>query len=209
VASGSATSGLVTSGPVMSRGRAPARGALRVVRGGARLAAGCLAAALAWLLLWATVPRVLGWHPTLVIGGSMAPSINRGDIVVVRPVGPSGLGVGAVVTFADPGRGGQLVTHRIVQVLDGDRYRTRGDHNHDPDPQPVPRSAIRGRAVLRLPYLGRPVLWARDRSWTPLGVLATAIGIVFALLPAPASPRRPGRRDGSVRPPVALDLHET
>lgn len=183
-------------------GEAPGRHSRAAAAAVPRAIGFTVVAGVLWLVLWATLPRLIGWRPTLIVGGSMAPSIERGDVVLVRPVGQGSLGVGAVVTFPDPNRGGRLVTHRIVALLADGQVQTRGDHNHDPDPQPVRRTAIQGRAVLRIPYVGRPVIWAQDRRWGPLGALAFAVVGVGAVLGRRRAPRegRLGGRQGGLGP---------
>src|SRR5688572_678033 len=73
-----------------------------------------------------------GLRPFVVRSGSMEPAIDTGDVVVSRPVHPDQLGPGDVVTFRDPTRSAELVTHRVVEVSrQGDQYAfvTKGDAN--------------------------------------------------------------------------------
>ncbi len=57
-------------------------------------------------------------------GGSMAPFIWDGDLVLVRPAGHSGILVGDVICYeAPPGR---LVLHRVIK-RDQERFVTKGD----------------------------------------------------------------------------------
>ena len=147
-----------------------------------------IVAGAAWMLIWATIPRALGWQPIVITGGSMEPAIERGDIILARPVPTSALVPGAVITFTDPNRPGQLITHRIVSIKPDGSLETRGDHNGTPDPQSVAVRTVRGRAVLRLPYLGRPVVWIQQQNWPPLA------GSVFVLVASLALVSRSRRR---------------
>jgi signal peptidase I len=110
---------------------------------------GCVVAG---LLLAAVVPLALGWTPSVVVSGSMAPGIHRGDVVVVQWTDGIGLHPGQIVTFDGPqGR----TTHRIVSVLPDGRYLTKGDGNAGPDSTPVTPSEVVGVVRLVVPYAGR------------------------------------------------------
>ena len=89
-----------------------------------------------------------GWiRPVLVSGGSMEPSVMRGDVcIAVRhlPVRD-----GDVVLYATPDR--KLVLHRAVSVTEEGEVITRGDANTHEDRVPVALERIVGRAVCVIP----------------------------------------------------------
>src|SRR5262245_42576463 len=92
-----------------------------------RLVAVGLAVA-ALVAAWATLaPSQLGGPVSyaLVVGSSMEPKLERGDLVVTRPA--ADYRVGDVVLFHDRDLG-RDVLHRIVAVGDG-RFVTKGDNN--------------------------------------------------------------------------------
>lgn len=128
-------------------------------------AAHVLLAGILWLTLWATVPRLFGWHPTVITGGSMMPNIQPGDIVVTKDAAGTEVVVGAVITFEDPGARAHLVTHRVVELLADGTVRTKGDANQSADSFTVRSSEVRGRAVLRIPAIGLPLLWMEQGRW--------------------------------------------
>jgi signal peptidase len=142
---------------------------------------------------------VTGGTLFVVAGGSMEPTIPRGSLVVVRPVGtvPS---VGDAVTLRGPG--GTFVTHRVIRMaeIDGVAYlELRGDANAAPDPVLAPASAVVGRVEVVVPHAGRVQLaLARPSGW--LVVLGGALtcwlaGAVLRLPPASSGELRPsGRR---------------
>jgi len=136
-------------------------------------------AAILWALLWATLPRMFGWQPTVITGHSMSPTIALGDIVLTRPVTAEGLVPGAVITFEDPNHPGRLVTHRIIEIQPDGMVRTRGDNNQSADTQLVSPGAVQGRAVLRIPSLGLPLVWAQTGAF---GILILSLGILALLL---------------------------
>ena len=125
-----------------------------------------LAAAATWLiggfvitlLLAAAVPLALGMHSYTVRSGSMTPAIETGDIVVTREIAPAEASVGEIVTFKDPGGGGELITHRVRDTeRRGDRvsFLTRGDANNTFERWNVAVDGTIGRVAYRLPMAGR------------------------------------------------------
>ena len=135
---------------------------------------------LATLLAWATLgagaalgaavaaPIVVGWRSLAVLSGSMAPTLQTGDEIVVRPVAPVALRVGDVVTFNDPSRGDVLVTHRVRDVrVTGATVHvvTRGDANDGSERWSVAADGRVGRVAYRLPKVG----YATVAAGGPLG----------------------------------------
>jgi len=107
----------------------------------------------------------LGWaahfvlEPVRVAGGSMAPTLQPGDIVFVmlgsRPI------PGDIALIRAPGH--EQVLHRVVSLGDGGALRTRGDANPVADRDLVPAADVAGRCTAVLPvgrwlasWRGRP-----------------------------------------------------
>ncbi|MGH2572498.1 MAG: signal peptidase I [Actinomycetota bacterium] len=109
------------------------------------------------IVLWGT-----GFRPLIVHSGSMAPSIEVGDLAITKLVRPASVAVGEVITFRDPSRSQTLVTHRVVRRdLTGARYffTTRGDVNHAIERWSVEADGTVGRLVLRVPNIGYGLWW--------------------------------------------------
>ena len=135
-------------------------------------------------ILVGTLPRLIGYEPFVVLGGSMVPSLHSGDLVVVAPTAPTRLGIGDVITFQTVlEQQPVLATHRIVAVAhDGQgvpMFQTRGDANPVVDPTPTAARAVLGRVVLVLPALGYVVTLARER---PVQALLIAIPCLAMLV---------------------------
>ncbi|MEU2347634.1 LamG-like jellyroll fold domain-containing protein [Modestobacter sp. NPDC049651] len=146
---------------------------------------------LALLVLASTVPALLGWQATVVMSGSMEPSISPGDVTVVRPVDSADLHRGQVLLVDDPDSPGRLRLHRLVAVEDGG-LQLRGDANAAADTALVDPSAVHGVGTLRLPGLGLPVLWAQQGRALPVAGTAVALaGLVAAALLYRRSPSAP------------------
>jgi len=140
--------------------RAAARGA------GAFLiwALGGIAGVLALTLL---LPVAFHGRPLTVMSGSMQPTIMTGDVVVALPVAPLDVRPGDIVSFNDPGRGGKLVTHRVRslrQVGGKVSFVTRGDANTGVEKWRVRANHKVSRTVLRVPKLGRALVFGRTRT---------------------------------------------
>lgn len=131
------------------------------------------------------VPRVAGATPYTIITSSMEPSLPPGTLVIVKPVDPSEIRVGDVITVQLESGEDTVVTHRvsgIAQQLDGDvLFETKGDANDAPDTELRLPVQVRGEVWYSLPYLGyvSTALTGGERQWI---ITAIAIGlIVYAL----------------------------
>ncbi|WP_148415577.1 signal peptidase I [Haloferax sp. KTX1] len=97
-----------------------------------------------------------------VLSGSMSPTFDAGDVVVVRDVPPADISEGDIITYREAGSAitderTDRVTHRVVAVdRSGDSpvFRTKGDANEDVDSDPVAADRVVGRVWFHVPYLG-------------------------------------------------------
>ena len=89
------------------------------------------------------VPSIFGKSLITISSDSMSPTYKKGDLVFMEKLddeGKANLKVGDIITFKAPvdldgdGLAGDLNTHEIVEVLDGqNRYVTKGRHNPGKD----------------------------------------------------------------------------
>jgi signal peptidase len=114
----------------------------------------------------------------IVKSGSMEPAIRTGSIVVDRP--EAAYRVGDIVTFGADTKTQVPTTHRIIAIVgEGTNamITTKGDANNAPDPSPTQITAVHGKVLFTVPYLGYILSFARQ----PLG-FAVLIGIPAALI---------------------------
>jgi signal peptidase I len=166
----------------------------RLLRVAVRLA---LAASLVLAALSVALPvyyKLLGDQLLVVTSGSMAPTFEPGDAVVMRSAEVDTLRPQMVITF-QPINGTSLVTHRIASLhtlpdANGQPtayVRTRGDANdvYDPDLTPVANivGVIDGEPAVcgwAPAGCGRLLLWASS----PMGRLAIFVPPLLILIAA-------------------------
>lgn len=110
-------------------------------------------AIVAVVLMWVSF-GLLGFHPVVIVSGSMTPVMDVGDIAILREATIEDIHVGDVIEY---GNGGGSTIHRVVEVLgDGGSVTliTKGDANDSPDVRPVQPNEIRGRVIFSVPKLG-------------------------------------------------------
>jgi signal peptidase I len=164
------------------------------VRLGISLAARAIIFAILGMMAWAVLPFALGWQPTTVMTGSMEPRISAGDVVIARPVPAGTASLGHVLLVDDPDRAGKLRLHRYVEDAPDGGLILRGDANESNDSSPVAPEAVHGVAVLRVPYVGLPVVWIAEKNWGNLAALFVAVSVltVAAAAGSGAAPRDGG-----------------
>lgn len=124
-----------------------------------------------------------GYRPLIVRSGSMAPSIETGDLVLAKFVRPSEVSVGEVVTFRDPSRSQELVTHRVVAIErqgSSVSFVTKGDANTGVERWSVDAVGTVGRVAFRVPKAGYLVAWVGIPA-VRLGLLGVAVVVLGAV----------------------------
>lgn len=117
-----------------------------------------------------------------VVTDSMAPSINRGDVVFVKQVNFNDLNEGDVVTvqFAD---GSGYFTHKIVSVdYIAGAIRTKGDANESEDPQPSLSEQIVGKVWYSVPLLGYLSIALNEVNMVSFSVITATVLIVIIFI---------------------------
>ncbi len=122
-------------------------------------------------------------YPLLAVAsGSMIPTLNVGDLIVVQ----GGLNVsdvkanyttGDIVVFHKPGNPDELIVHRAVENVTGG-LKTKGDNNDHPDFWIITNDDLVGKVVGVVPYLGQVPLFVH----TTTGIMIILIVIVILIL---------------------------
>jgi signal peptidase len=143
-------------------------GRLRAVLGGAgSFCLWVLAGVAGALALTLLLPLAFHGRPLTVMSGSMQPTIMTGDVVIAMPIAPLDARPGDIVSFNDPGRGGKLVTHRVRSMRRSGAkvdFVTKGDANNSVEKWRIDADKNISRTALRLPKLGRALVFARTRT---------------------------------------------
>ena len=109
-----------------------------------------------WLVLLR--PVFLGGPATYVrvTGDSMEPTLDSGDLALVRQQGH--YGNGDIVAFRPPGNKGgwsAVVIHRIVGGSSEEGFIMQGDNNEGKDPWRISEGDIVGKMWFHMPGVGR------------------------------------------------------
>ena len=103
----------------------------------------------------------------------MAPTINTGDIVVLKRLdAPAAIGQVVMVRVPDDARARfgypPVVIHRVVAIAPDGTVTTKGDAKEEIDPFTVPRSAIDTRVLTHIPAAGQA-----------FGFLSSTLGLLW------------------------------
>ena len=124
------------------------------------------------VLLKEQMPLIFGFGTSVVITGSMEPTIAPGDVVIIRKCDE--YNTGDIVTF----KLNSYITHRIVEKT-SDGYFTQGDANNTRDREVISDSIV-GKVVKIIPKAGNFILFIQD----PIRLLILIIFLI-AIFEAP------------------------
>lgn len=110
------------------------------------------------------VPGIFGYKPLIVLSGSMSPTFNYGDMIVVKDVDTGTLKKGDIVSFKNSKK--TITTHRINNIVDG-CYETKGDANNSKDVGVVCPKDVVGKYSYKVPVLGTVIMFIQ----TPIGFI--------------------------------------
>lgn len=120
------------------------------------------------------LPTVFGYAVLEVVSGSMEPTINIGDLIIIKK-NINNLKEGEIVTFYDVN--GSFVTHRIIEINE-DSIITQGDANNTVD-EAINKDKIVGKYIRKIDKLG--ILFKSLKNPIVM-VLILVIGIIICLL---------------------------
>lgn len=119
------------------------------------------------------MPMPFGYGISMVLSGSMEPTLSVNDLVIVHE--QNDYKVDDIIVYQD---GNMLVIHKIIS-MDGDEVVTKGDANDSAD-KPISVTDIKGKAILHIPFFGALVRFLK----TPTGfIMIIAAAIVLFEIP--------------------------
>ncbi len=121
-------------------------------------------------------PSFLGYKNFIVITGSMKPVLNEGDIVITKK--SNNIKENDIISFRV---GNSVITHRVVDIkkTNGKKFFiTQGDANNAIDNNIVEENDIEGLYIMKIPMLGKVVLFLK----TTTGLITLVILLVISLL---------------------------
>jgi signal peptidase len=135
----------------------------------------------------AMIPVAFHWEPTIVMSGSMEPTVMTGDVIVAMPISKDKLNesvkVGHVLLAKDALNPGALITHRVVKILpDNAGYITKGDANESVDINTLLPENIKGVERIRVPYIGIPI--QALKTGNPIPAVIFLVVTIFAQISA-------------------------
>ena len=121
--------------------------------------------------LFLVLPSAFASSLAVVYSGSMAPEMPMGALAMMEPVEPAQIEVGDIIAFNPPWDPDATVSHRVIEVVDGETlsFLTKGDANEDPDFDIVPAANVIGRVTFNVPSLGYLLARVGDYSRSQLG----------------------------------------
>ena len=139
--------------------------------------------------------------PLMVVSsGSMIPTLNVGDIIIVRGVEPQTITVGTIIIFHSPYEYDMPIVHRVIAIdQQGNTisFETKGDNNPGPDGWRVPEQNLMGVYVAKIPYVGLLSLELRGPLGITLIILLIALIIVIEYRESKPSSQQPPVNGGS------------
>lgn len=125
-------------------------------------------------------PLILGYHPVVVLSGSMEPAYHVGSVIYYKAAAFEQIQVGDPITFQNSDDG-VMVTHRVAEKHESERsFETEGDANGSRDPGTVPYTNVVGKASpFCIPYAGYFVSAGKQPPAIAAMVLILLAGMVM------------------------------
>lgn len=113
----------------------------------------------------ASISGFFKYHLVVIGSGSMTPTIEKGDGVMVKKLSEyeiRHLKVGDTLVFK---HSGIVLVHRITKVISSDNkysFRTKGDFNNAEDSFVTSEKDVIGTVLFKVPKIGLPTVWVRE-----------------------------------------------
>ena len=109
------------------------------------------------------LPTIFGYHPLIVLSGSMEPTYPVDSVLYYKAVAQEELKEKDVITYEIDS--GEYITHRIEKIDNGS-YQTKGDANETVDANFVEYSQIKGKvASIHIPIIGKYIKFVNENRF--------------------------------------------
>lgn len=115
-----------------------------------------------------------------VQSGSMEPAIDKGAMIMVKPI--TEYRVGDIINVSEPANPDISVTHRITDIEITDNqilYITKGDANESADTEKRLAENVRGKVIFSVPLLGYVINFTKTREGLLLLIILPAVLIII------------------------------
>jgi signal peptidase len=136
-------------------------------------------------LVAAALFLLTGGRALVVRSGSMEPTIDTGDVAATRTVSADDVEVGDIITFKDPSRGRELVTHRAIKIRPkGSRlaFVTKGDANTGVERWLIDADGTVGKFQFRVSGAGYALAWTTEPTVRFGLIMGAGLVLAFAAL---------------------------
>ncbi len=99
-------------------------------------------------------PDFLGYKSFVIVSGSMEPTIQKGDAIIVKEVPQEEIKEGDIISFWEENA---IITHRVKKITQDQEiilYTTKGDNNNTEDKKKVTYQQIEGKYQFKLKHFG-------------------------------------------------------
>ena len=110
----------------------------------------------------------------------MEPSLQIGDIVIVKKVAQNELKQGDIISYR---QGQSVITHRIAEVIDKEgevEYKTKGDNNNAEDSGILSYEMIEGKVVKHISQIGKIAIILQKKGTIIFIILILYIYILYS-----------------------------
>ena len=120
----------------------------------------------------------------VIMSGSMDPTIQVKDGIVIKRVDNDQYKIGDIITFESNNEHykGSTITHRIIGKQEGQNgesfYVTKGDHNISKDSTLVPTSSIYGKVLFKISKIG----YVQDFFTNPVHIFTCLLTVSLMFL---------------------------
>ena len=144
--------------------------------------------------------HIFGIYMFNIVSGSMEPTLEVKDVVVVQRCEVSKLQNGDIITFEQDER---TISHRIIDMTkEGGtiKFQTKGDNNEIPDPYKVEYGQVYGKVLFSIGKIGKIITYIQNaRGFINIVIFAIIVFILVNLRDKQKNTRKIKRRKYEIK----------
>ena len=129
-------------------------------------------------------PDLFGKKSFIIVSGSMIPTINIGDVVILTE--NDNPNVYDIIGFRD--NSSTVIVHRVIDKKEIDEqimFQTKGDNNNVADIDLVKREDIEGKYQTKIPYIGNILMFLYNNF-----IIVVVLVVVFLIIKFFVTPQK-------------------